>query len=79
MPLSIGDNTFVITAMDEAGNVVTEELSINRQALKVRDEGILGLGDMSWLVLVLFLMVGVAAGMAGLYILDRRKEKGVST
>ncbi len=77
VPLAIGENIFVITSVDAAGNEVTQEVIIDRQPLKVRDEGIMGLGNLSWLVLVLFLTLGVALGMAGLYIMDRRKDKEV--
>jgi hypothetical protein len=74
VPLEMGNNTFVLITEDAAGNTVTKEVTIERAPLIVRDEGILGLGDASWLVLVLFLMVGVSGAMAALYVIDRRKE-----
>jgi hypothetical protein len=74
VPLQMGENTFVVTAVDEAGNQVSKEVTIERAPLKVSDEGILGLGSASWMVLVLFLLIGVTGGMAGLYIIERRKE-----
>ncbi len=73
VPLQMGDNIFVVKAVDAAGNTHTEEVAIERTALQVDDTGIMGLGDASWLVLVLFLFVGLAIGMIVLYILERRK------
>jgi hypothetical protein len=74
VPLEMGTNTFVLIAKDAAGNTVAKEVSIDRAPMIVRDDGILGLGDMSWLVLVLFLMIGVAAAMGLLYMFEKRKE-----
>jgi hypothetical protein len=76
VPLQLGNNTFVISAMDAAGNVATRTLNVERYPKLVRDEGILGLGNASWMVPVLFLLLGLSAGVLVLYLTERRK-KGV--
>jgi hypothetical protein len=73
VPLAMGENVFLVKARDVAGNEYTQEVMIERRALQVADTGFLGLGDSSWLVMVLFLVVGLTVGLAALYILERRK------
>jgi len=73
IPLRMGENVFVIQATDEAGNTHKEEITIDRNKLEVSDTGIMGLGDSSWMLLVLFLVIGLAIGFILLYILETRK------
>ena len=76
VPLRLGNNTFVISAVDAAGNVATQTVSVQRDPKLVKDDGIFGLGDASWMVPVLFLLLGLSAGVLVLY-LTERKKKGV--
>ncbi len=73
VPLQMGENVFVIQATDVAGNTHEEQVTIDRTKLEVSDTGIMGLGDSSWMMMVLFLVIGLAAGLMLLYILERRK------
>ena len=73
VPLEMGLNVFSITARDLAGNEVTQQVSIEREPQKVSDTGFMGLGDSAWLIMVLCLVVGLFAGLAVLYLMERRK------
>ncbi|MCK5252955.1 MAG: hypothetical protein KAQ96_08390, partial [Thermoplasmata archaeon] len=73
VPLEMGLNVFSITARDLAGNEYTQQVSIEREPQKVSDTGFMGLGDSAWLILVLCLVVGLFAGLAILYLMERRK------
>ncbi|NOQ53049.1 MAG: hypothetical protein GQ558_00430 [Thermoplasmata archaeon] len=73
VPLQMGVNVLVIQATDVAGNTHEEEGTIDRTTLEVSDTGIMGLGDSSWMMLVLFLVIGLAIGLILLYVLESRK------
>jgi len=73
VPLDMGVNVFTITARDVAGNEYSQQVTIEREPQKVSDTGFLGLGDMAWLIMVLCLFVGLFAGLAVLYMMERRK------
>jgi hypothetical protein len=73
VPLEMGENIFVIQAIDVAGNTHEEKVTIERTRLEVSDTGIMGLGNSSWMLLVLFLVIGLAIGLMLLYLLENRK------
>ena len=58
---------------DLAGNEYTQQVSIEREPQQVSDTGFMGLGDWAWLIMVLCLVVGLFAGLAILYLMERRK------
>jgi len=72
VPLQLGNNTFTVLAVDRAGNSQTATMSIERAPLTVKEGGLMGLGDWSWLLLVLFLGVGLAVAFGVLYAVSRR-------
>ncbi len=74
--LDLGNNTFVVRAIDEAGNQDIVSVNIDRTKLTVSDSGILGLGDWTWLLLLLFLGIGLAIAFGVLYMLERREVVG---
>jgi hypothetical protein len=74
VPLDIGVNVFTITARDMAGNEFSQQVTIEREPKVVSDTGFMGLGDSAWLIMVLCLVVGLFAGLAVLYMMERRKE-----
>jgi len=73
VPLEMGLNVFTVTARDLAGNEYTQQVSIEREPQQVSDTGFMGLGDQAWLIMVLCLVVGLFAGLAILYLMERRK------
>ena len=73
--LTLGNNTFTVRAVDMAGNTATRSVTIDRLAIKVKDEGIMGLGQYSWLLLVLFLGVGLSVAFGALWALARREVR----
>ena len=72
VPLQLGNNTFTVLAVDRAGNSRTATLSIERDSVTVREGGLMGLGDWSWLLLVLFLGAGLAVAFGVLYAISRK-------
>jgi hypothetical protein len=76
VPLDMGVNVFTITARDMAGNEYTQQVTIDRKPKVVSDTGFMGLGDSAWLIMVLCLVVGLFAGLAVLYMMERRKGVG---
>jgi hypothetical protein len=72
VPLQLGNNTFTVLAVDMAGNSQTATLSIERDAVTVKEGGLMGLGDWSWLLLVLFLGAGLAVAFGVLYAISRK-------
>ncbi|UCC92933.1 MAG: right-handed parallel beta-helix repeat-containing protein [Thermoplasmata archaeon] len=73
VPLDMGVNVFTITARDMAGNEFSQQVTVQRDPKVVSDTGFMGLGDSAWLIMVLCLVVGLFAGLAVLYMMERRK------
>jgi hypothetical protein len=73
VPLDMGVNVFTITARDKAGNEFIQQVTIQRDPRVVSDTGFMGLGDSAWLIMVLCLVVGLFAGLAVLYMMEKRK------
>jgi hypothetical protein len=74
VPLEMGENIFEVRAVDAAGNEATRTVKVERNPLQVSDSGILALGDDSWILLPMFLFLGVFVAFAALYVLERRRE-----
>ena len=70
--LARGENRFTFTATDEAGNEATAVGAVVRGVPPSPPQGLFGLGDLQYLVLVAFL----AAGIAGTFLLMRATRKG---
>jgi hypothetical protein len=73
VPLDMGVNVFTISARDVAGNEYAQQVTIEREPRKVADTGFMGLGDSAWLIMLLFLFVGLFAGLTVLYLMERRE------
>jgi len=73
--LQLGNNTFTVRAVDMAGNTATRSVTMDRLAIKVQDEGIMGLGAYSWLLLLLFLGVGLAVAFGVMWAFARREVR----
>lgn len=73
--LQLGNNTFTVRAVDMAGNTASRSVTMDRLSVRVRDEGILGLGSASWLLLLLFLGVGLAVAFGAMWALARREVR----
>ncbi len=73
VPLDMGVNVFAVTARDVAGNEYTQVVTVEREPQKVADTGFMGLGDSAWLIMLLFLFVGLFAGLTVLFMMEKRK------
>lgn len=70
--LAMGENRITFSALDTAGNENTVLGAVVRDPIPPEPQGMLGLGDMQYLLLIAFL----GAGIAGTFVVLRRPRKG---